>query len=123
MWRAPLEATHPDNQIGRRADIVIRAEQATVANSSATMVCMYAQDQVFVDTPEYVPIHVVGTFQIPRLRVAGSKTKVFSGTDHPGIGQCYLRTLGGNRFDQCKLIVSGVAYSKLSSSNLSFRSS
>jgi len=61
------------------ADIVIRAEQATVAISSATMVCMYAQDRVFVVTPEYAPIHTDGTFRIPRLRVSGSKLRYLLG--------------------------------------------
>ncbi len=61
------------------ADIVIRADHATTANPSATMVCMFADNRVLDTTTEYVPMQEDGSFHLPRLRVSGSKLRYLLG--------------------------------------------
>ncbi len=66
------------------AEIVIRAEQKTspnptATNPAATMVCMVSQNRVLDTTPEYMPMQEDGSFRIPRLRVSGTKLRYLLG--------------------------------------------
>ena len=60
-------------------DVVIRVDQATAANPSATMVCMYADNRVLDTTTEYIPMQEDGSFHLARLRVSGSKLRYLLG--------------------------------------------